>query len=574
MKITLARHSGFCMGVRNAILRIVREINLSRGELYVYGPLIHNPQTINVLHRRGMRTVNTLDGLTGKRIVVRTHGIPIDELKYLKQWSSKVINLTCPRVARVQAIIKKESSRGCHTIITGDRDHAEVTGLMSYASHGVTIISDIDELDSIPPATAYVVVSQTTFDRALFKKIVDLIAERFDNTHVYDTICDSTRYRQEDVIKGILQGNDTLVVVGGKNSANTKRLAQIGRDSNIKTLHVETEDEITENDFLDSKSVLVTAGTSTPGWIINNILEKLYTINFKKSNIFVKAIMSLLQFIVRTNLFSSIAAFFITLIALSYVGIHDNYAFPVVSFLYIFSMYSINNYFEKDLLKLSNPYKYDIYAQYGIPLLVISVASMALSIYITSRHGLYMTSIVIGAYLLGFLYSTEPFKGLVTKFMPELLRKIYHSKIVACFGWIIITIIVPMVGTNISISALATLSLFVFALIFLRTALLDLIAFQGDLILGRETLPVLVGARAISILSIGISIASILIFAIITILFHQWIYLTLLPAILFYLLLIYLVQRLNYLISLKYELLVDMNLLFIIACYFVIRAVL
>ncbi len=573
MKITLARHSGFCMGVRNAILRIVREINLSRGELYVYGPLIHNPQTINVLHGRGMRTVNTLDGLTGKRIVVRTHGIPVDELKYLKQWSSKVINLTCPRVARVQAIIKKESGLGCHTIITGDRDHAEVTGLMSYASHGVTIISDISEIESIPPSDSYVVVSQTTFDRALFKKIMDRIVKRYKNARVYDTICDSTRYRQEDVIKGIMQGNDTLVVVGGKNSANTKRLAQIGRDGNIKTLHVETEDEITEDDFTESKSVLVTAGTSTPGWIINNILEKLYTINFKNSNVFIKAIMSLLQLIVRTNLFSSIAAFFMTLIALSYVGIHDNYSFPALSFLYIFSMYSINNYFEKNLLKLSNPYKYEIYARYGKLLLISSILSMALSIYITIRHGVPMTLIVTGAYLLGFIYSTKPFKGLITKFMPELLRKIYNSKIVACFGWIIITILVPMVGTNVSISALATLSLFVFTVIFLRTALLDLIAFQGDLILGRETLPVLIGTRAISLLSIGISIAAILIFTAITILLHHWIYLILLPAILFYLVLIYLVQRLNYLISLKYELLVDMNLLFVIACYFVIRAV-
>ncbi|MBP7735809.1 MAG: 4-hydroxy-3-methylbut-2-enyl diphosphate reductase [Spirochaetes bacterium] len=572
MKITLARHSGFCMGVRNAILRIVREINISKGEIYVYGPLIHNPQTINVLHGRGMRTVNTLDGITGKRIVVRTHGIPVDEIKYLKQCASKVINLTCPRVARVQAIIKKESGRGCHTIITGDRDHAEVTGLMSYASHGVTVISDINEIDSIPPSESYVIVSQTTFDRTLFKKIVDRIAEMYVNTRVYDTICDSTRYRQEDVIKGIMQGNDTLVVVGGKNSANTKRLAQIGRDSNIKTLHVETDDEINENDFSDSQSVLVTAGTSTPGWIINNILEKLYTINFKKSNLLIKAIMSLLQLIVRTNLFSSIAAFFITLIALSYVGIHDNYSFPALSFLYVFSMYSINNYFEKDLLKLSNPYKYDIYAQYGRPLLIISIASMALSIYITSAYSILMTAIVFGAYLLGFIYSTDPFKGLIAKLMPELLRKLYNSKIVACFGWIIITILVPMVGTNISISALVTLSFFVFTVIFLRTALLDLIAFQGDLILGRETLPVLIGARAISMLSIGISMVTILIFTTMTILLHHWIYLILLPAILFYLLLIYLVQRLNYLISLKYELLVDMNLLFIIACYFVIRA--
>ncbi len=571
MKITLARHSGFCMGVRNAILRIVHEINKSDGELYVYGPLIHNPQTIDVLHSRGMKTVNCLEGVSGRRVVVRTHGIPIDELKFLKQCASMTINLTCPRVARVQAIIKKESGRGCHTIITGDRDHAEVTGLMSYASRGVTVISDLDDLGTIPHSEYYVVVSQTTFDRTMFKKIVDRILERYAHVQVYDTICDSTRYRQEDVIKGILQGNDTLVVVGGKNSANTKRLAQIGRDNSIKTLHVETEAELNENDFAASNSVLVTAGTSTPGWIINNILEKLYAINFKKGNIFIKAAISFLQFIVRTNLFSSIAAFFITLLAMNYAGITMNFAFPSLSFLYIFSMYSINNYFEKDFLKLSNPYKYEIYKKYGVPLLLVSIASMAMSIEIASRFNFLTTSIVIGSYVLGFIYSTGPVKGLFRKNMPELLRKIYNSKIVACFGWIIITVLVPMLGTSVSVTTVVSFSSFIFVLIFLRAALLDLIAFQGDLILGRETLPVLVGTRAIGVISVIISIAAVLTFGIITVMMSNWLYLVLLFAIIYYAILIYLIRKLNYLISLKYELLVDINLLFVILSFFLIR---
>jgi (E)-4-hydroxy-3-methyl-but-2-enyl pyrophosphate reductase len=573
MKITLARHSGFCMGVRNAILRIVNEINKSEGELYVYGPLIHNPQTIDVLHGRGMKTVNTLDGAPGRRIVIRTHGIPVDELRYLKECAGRVINLTCPRVARVQAIIKKESGRGCHTIITGDRDHAEVTGLMSYASRGVTVISDLAEIETIPPSGSYVVVSQTTFDRTLFKKIVDRILEQYDHVQVYDTICDSTRYRQEDVIKGIVQGNDTLVVVGGKNSANTKRLAQIGRDNNIKTFHIETEQELNEQDFADSQSVLVTAGTSTPGWIINNILEKLYAINFTKGNIIIKSIIAILQFIVRTNLFSSVSAFFITLLAMNYAGITNNISFPTISFLYIFSMYSINNFFEKNLLKLSNPYKHDIYKKYGVPLLLVSIAFMALSVYIANRYNVLTTSIIVGSYILGFIYSTDPVKSLFKKNMPELLRKIYNSKIVACFGWIIITVLVPMLGTSVSVPAIVSFSMFVFTLIFIRTALLDLIAFQGDLILGRETLPVMVGTRSIGLLSMAISAVSTLVFGTITVMIGKWVYLPLLIANVYFAVLMYLIQRLNYLISLKYELLVDLNLFFVILCYFLVRIV-
>src|SRR3990172_12196987 len=117
MKITLARHSGFCMGVRNAILRIVHEINSSDDELYVYGPVIHNPQTIDVLRGRGMRAVDSLDNISGKKIAIRTHGIPVGENRILKDCAAEVINLTCPRVAKVQSIIKKHSSQGSHTII-------------------------------------------------------------------------------------------------------------------------------------------------------------------------------------------------------------------------------------------------------------------------------------------------------------------------------------------------------------------------------------------------------------------------------------------------------------------------
>lgn len=571
MKITLARHSGFCMGVRNAILRIVHELNLSDDELYVYGPLIHNPQTIDVLHGRGMRTVSSRDGLDGRTVVIRTHGIPVEELKQLKQCAASVINLTCPRVARVQSIIKKHSGLGRHTIITGDRNHAEVTGLMSFAARGVTVISDLNEINSIPRADAYVVVSQTTFDRMLFNKIVTLVRERYDNVHVFDTICDATRYRQEDVITGILHGIDTLVVVGGKNSANTKRLAQIGRDNRIATFHVEDEQELRDNEFAESKNVLVTAGTSTPGWIINNVLEKLYSINVMKGNILFKALMNLMQFIVRTNILSAVAAFFITRIAMAYAGIPDNYIFPALSFLYIFSMYTINNYFEKNLLKLSNPYKFDIYEKYGIPLMLISIPSMAASIYCAARFNMMTAAVVIGSYCLGFVYSTGPVKNLVRKKMPEPLRLVYNSKIVACVGWIIITVLVPMIGTRLIPTAFFSFSAYVFALIFLRTELLDLIAFQGDLILGRETLPVLIGSRAIRRISLIISATALALFGIVTLLFNDPVYLVLTASIIYYVILVYLVQKLNYFISLKYELLVDLNLAFVVLCYFIIR---
>jgi (E)-4-hydroxy-3-methyl-but-2-enyl pyrophosphate reductase len=571
MKITLARHSGFCMGVRNAVLRIIHEINASDEDLYVYGPLIHNPQTIDVLHRRGLSTIMTMDGIADRKIAIRTHGIPVDELRRVKECAARVINLTCPRVARVQSIIKKHSAGGSHTIITGDRDHAEVVGLKSYAAAGFTVVSDIAETEAIPPADSYLVVSQTTFDRELFKKIVGRVQATRLNVTVFDTICDSTRLRQEDVIAGILAGTDTLVVVGGKNSANTRRLAQIGRDSGIATFHVETEDELGEKDFAASRNVLVTAGTSTPGWIINNILEKIYTIKYLKSTLVVRAALFLLEFIVRTNILSSVAAYFMTLLVLLYAGLPVDHVLASISLLYIFSMYSTNNFFERNFLKLSNPYKYRIYERFGVPLLVASIISMAASVALSLRYGPVATGIITGSYLMGFIYSTAPVKLLVKKLRAGIIRKLYNSKLVTCFGWIIVTVLLPLLCRGGGAADAAALSSLVFGLVFLRTTLLDLIAYQGDLILGRETLPIWIGTSNTRVIATAIGAAGGLAFTAVTLALNAPIFLLLAVNICYFISLMAIINRLNYLIALKYELLVDVNFIVLILFYFILR---
>lgn len=240
----MAKHSGFCMGVRNAILKIVDKLNTTDEEILVYGPLIHNPQTIDVLDKRGLKTIDNFDNITDKDVAIRTHGVPIEENRLLKSKARRTYNLTCSRVGKVQAIIKKYSRDGYHTVIIGDKNHAEVIGLMSYAKSGITVLENIDDIVNIPTGRKYLVVCQTTHERTLFEDIVSKIKNRYKNVVVIDTICDSTRLRQKDVNDAIAKGIDTLVVVGGKNSANTTRLAKIGMDNEVKTLHIETEEEL------------------------------------------------------------------------------------------------------------------------------------------------------------------------------------------------------------------------------------------------------------------------------------------------------------------------------------------
>ncbi|PKL40868.1 MAG: 4-hydroxy-3-methylbut-2-enyl diphosphate reductase [Spirochaetae bacterium HGW-Spirochaetae-1] len=567
MKIQLAQHSGFCFGVRNAILRIVNELNNNDETIFVYGPLIHNPQTVNILHRRGLQTIHDLSGIKGKQVAVRTHGIPIEDNRYLKSEATRCINLTCPRVANVQSLIKKYSRQGHYTIILGDSDHAEVIGLKSYASAGVTIIASATEAAEIPPAEKYLLVSQTTFDRDLFEKIIPILQKSLKNLTVMDTICDSTRHRQDDVRKAIEEKFDTLIVVGGKNSANTSRLAGIGRENGLLTFHVETEKELQWKDFTDSKSVLVTAGASTPGWIINNVLEKLYDIKFRNSNFFIKHIKNVIELITRTNIISSLFAFMLTLFIQSAITAKHGLTYPVVSMLYIFSMYSFNNYFDRAFLRESNSYKYGIYKKYGKALIFFSLVSIPMSFYLMRSSGLDQIILLLFSYIFGFSYFTSPVKRIMNSLSFPLARKVYNSKIITGLGWLIVTTLLPLINTHVPWTSILFISLFTITMITVRHILIDIIAFQGDFIMGRDTIPIWLGIDAAKYITHTLTALTSLMCIIHVVLEGQFLFLLMILPLLYYSVLINRLVKIRYLITLRYEFIIDANFFLSIAIF-------
>lgn len=571
MKIELAKNSGFCMGVRDALLRIVNEINTTDESIYVYGPLIHNPQTVEVLHKRGLKTINTLESIDDKIVAIRTHGIPFEKLTDIKRRAKRNINLTCSRVARVQGLIRKYSRNGYFTIIIGDENHAEVVGLQSYASSGVIVISQSDDVAHIPSAESYLVVSQTTFDTELFETIIGTIREHFSNVIVINTICHSTHNRQDDVKQGIDRGIDALVVVGGKNSANTQRLARIGEEHNIVTYHVETENELVNRQFDDVQHVLVTAGASTPGWIINRVLERLYDIKYANSNFLINLLKKTSEFIVRTNLFSAVTASFITLFVQRFLNRKPDFVLAFISFIYIFSMYTINNLFELNFLKVSNPYKFVLYRKYKNLLLPISIISLLISSFIIRRYGWEATLIFLSSSLFGILYSAPWIRDIFYAMKSNLIKKVYFSKsIVVAGGWVIMTTVIPLISHGDVFYEIIFLSLLIFTFIFLRSVLLDCIAFQGDLILGRETLPILLGVTCARNLLLLASLSTIIAFGSYVVILQMFPFLIFTVNIIYFSILIVQVIKLNYLISLKYELLVDLNLFLFILFYFFI----
>jgi 4-hydroxy-3-methylbut-2-enyl diphosphate reductase len=559
MKIEMAANSGFCMGVRNAILKIVDELNSSDEKIYVYGPLIHNPQTVEVLKNRGLITINSLNEIKNKQIAIRTHGIPVDENRVIRNEASRTINLTCSRVARVQSYIKKYSSNGYFTIIIGDRDHAEVIGLKSYANAGVHVVSEPDDIMTLPEAEKYLVVSQTTHERNQLDQIVCLIRDKHLNVEVIDTICDSTRLRQDDVREGIARGIDTLVVVGGKNSANTTRLAKIGIDNGVKTFHIETDEELIADEFKNSKYVLVTAGASTPGWIINNVLEKLYIINNANSNPVIKAVKKYFEFFVRSNIISSIASFLMVLIAQKYAGIEQNYTYGIIAALFIYVMYTVNNYLDREFLIKSNSYKYKIYEKSGLFMLIAAIISFIISIYLSFNISTTLMYLFLVPYLLGIFYSTPYFKIFIKALGSEVIKKIYNTKIVTGFGWLVVLILLPFFDHGVGLITYISIGSIFFTFVFLRQFIIDMVAFQGDLILGRDTLATSLGLKFAVYIAYAISLSGIVSFTGITIFEGKYNYLVLVLCIVYYLVLLKKIGKIDYLISLRYEFLIDAN---------------
>ncbi len=570
MKIEMAKNSGFCMGVRKALLRIVDELNSSEEKIYMYGPLIHNPQTIEVLKNRGLITINSLDKLENRQIAIRTHGIPVDENKKIRSSALRTINLTCSRVARVQSIIKKYSGEGYYTIIIGDKDHAEVVGLKSYARSGVHIVSETNDIAGIDTAEKYIIVSQTTHERDQFDQFVAEISKKFDNVYVIDTICDSTRLRQDDVKNAIKKGIDTLVVVGGKNSANTSRLVKIGIDSGVKTFHIETDDELKKNDFKESKYVLVTAGASTPGWIINNVLEKLYIIKNESSNFFVKFFKHFIELLIRSNIVSSLASLFMVLLAQLYAGIALDIRFGIISGFFIFIMYSVNNYLDRSFLIKSNSYKYQIYDKYGSYLLMTSIVLFFVSIYLAINISISLAMLILVPYIFGLIYSTPQIKKIVKSMNSNFLKKLYNTKIVTGFGWLVVVIIIPYHGHGVPWEIYMSAGLFFFVFVFTRHLIIDFAAFQGDLILGRDTLPTWLGVRNVINITYLIILISSIVFIGVSIAAGKSVFIILLLCTLYYALLLKKIQKTDYLISLRYEFVIDLNYILLVVSFFII----
>ncbi len=278
MEVLLAKEAGFCFGVRRA-LKLAERTLAKHLKAFSFGPLIHNPQVVERLKAMGLEPVDDLSEISEGPVVIRSHGARKEVIQQLKERGIEVVDATCPKVKRVQRLAQTASRRGYFVMIVGERDHAEVQGIMSYAEGETAVVDSAEEIPGSVRGKKVAVLCQTTQEPekvgCILKELFGMVTEML----VYNTLCEVTLQRQREALR-LSSQVDCMVVVGGRKSANTRRLVEMCRRIQPRTLHIEGPEELREEFFRGAKRVGITAGASTPPELIEAVYRTLVTGDF------------------------------------------------------------------------------------------------------------------------------------------------------------------------------------------------------------------------------------------------------------------------------------------------------
>jgi len=271
MKIQLAENYGFCFGVKRAIKIAEENTNAA-----TYGPLIHNSKEIARLDKDFK--VGLVDDFktfqSGEKAIVRTHGIVKDELAELKASGVNVVDATCPFVTKPQEIAQEMSESGYDVIIFGDEAHPEIKGVKSYATHGAKVVTNVEDVAALKLHERIALIAQTTRKVEDYMEIASYLIPRHKEVRVFNTICNAT-FENQDAVRKISKEADVMIIIGGKNSSNTKQLFNIAHENCEDSHHIEDENDIDFTWFENKNFCGLSAGASTPDWIIQNVIDSI-----------------------------------------------------------------------------------------------------------------------------------------------------------------------------------------------------------------------------------------------------------------------------------------------------------
>jgi (E)-4-hydroxy-3-methyl-but-2-enyl pyrophosphate reductase len=517
VKVVLASTAGFCIGVKRALELVLKAINENQSKIYTYGPLIHNPQVLDLLQERGISILKPGEEVPPGLVVIRAHGIPPQERQWLEQGGVRIIDATCPRVAKVQAIIRRWSARGCATLIVGDADHPEVRGLLGYtAGHGYVVSTSRDVAD-LPELDELIVVAQTTQSQSQFDDRVKEITARFPQVRIFNTICDATASRQAEV-QELAHHADALVVVGGRNSGNTQRLVEVSQGTGIPTYHVETEQELDLVEMSRYQTVGVTAGASTPHWLIGNVVNTLKHAWAFRPGSWTNYLYRAWRFLLKSNIYVATGAGSLSYVSSLLQQVEPRFIYFFVAFFYVYAMHLLNHFTDK-ATKLNDPVQTMFYGRHRRFLLVTGMASSIMALILGAYLGVVPFAFILAMSCIGLLYNFKIIPDKIARVtLITTLKEIPGSKTMfTAVAWGVLAALIPVVCSDQPLSgATAIAFFFVAGMIFIRSGIFEIMAIEGDRVVGKETLAIALGKeRTFILLFVGslVYIATLLVAA-------------------------------------------------------------
>jgi 4-hydroxy-3-methylbut-2-enyl diphosphate reductase len=502
MKIILAKNAGFCMGVRKAVDIVLREADSRNGPIYIYGPLIHNPQAMEWLRAKNVGVLNDLEKLKKDMVmVIRTHGISPQDRNIIKEKGSQICDATCPRVGRIQSIIKRQKQKGFWTLIIGDKGHPEVEALLAFAGEKGIIIEKENDINSLPALEKVCVVCQSTQNRKKFRRFSKKIREKYKNCIIFDTLCNSTLERQREA-KRLAKNVDAMIVVGGRNSANTHQLAAISRSTGTPTFHIETDKELKPEMIKDYDIIGVTAGASTPHWIIKQVISRLKEL--KRRGRITNWLIKAGHFLINSHLYVALGAACLSYATSILLGITPQWKLIIMAFSYIFSMHIINYFTDKSAFQLAQPHRLDFYLRNRRFLIAAAIIFISLSIIFSLLQGLSSFIILSIAVFLGIIYNLKiiPHNWL-SKVKIQRLRDIPASKDLAvALAWATIMVIIPVIEEPNKLFSPGSVAVFLYIAIlsYIRSVIFGIRGIQEDVIVGKEATSAVIGKEKIKIM--------------------------------------------------------------------------
>ena len=275
MEVTVARTAGFCFGVKRAVEKVYQQIEQGKKPIYTYGPIIHNEEVVRDLESKGVRVLETkeeLESLDGGVVVIRSHGVGKEIYDILETRGVELVDATCPFVKKIHNIVREQSQAGRRVIIVGNAQHPEVEGIKGWGNDDTLVVGSVQEFENLPLSSGekLCIVAQTTFNYTKFQDLVEKISKTRYDILVLNTICNATQERQVEA-RQIASQVDVMIVIGGRNSSNTQKLYEICRRECKDTYYIQTLDDLKPEKAGTVRSVGITAGASTPKYIIEEV---------------------------------------------------------------------------------------------------------------------------------------------------------------------------------------------------------------------------------------------------------------------------------------------------------------